>query len=161
MSRRDDHGEMMLRRQDRVRRVVNMVTLATPAGLMLARMGHADLVPGPNGVWVASGYSSRFPAPKASAVTIGDVVLLRLDDEHLAGRPHLLRHESRHSVQWACWLGLLGFPIAYGLASLWSWWKLRDMALANVFEVRAGLVDGGYLREGESPIAGSQRRARR
>src|SRR4051794_11918979 len=163
---RDDHGGMTpdgtrLRGRDRWRRVVNVVTLATPAGLVLARLGHATLIPGPHGVWVASGYRSRFPAPHASAVTIGDVVLLRLDDEQLAARPRLLTHESRHSAQWACWLGLFGFPVAYGTASLWSWWKLRDLALANVFEVRAGLVDGGYLREGESPTAGSRRRARR
>jgi hypothetical protein len=151
---------MRLRTRDRVRRVVNIVTLATPVGLLLARSGHAHLVAGPNGTWVAMGYRARFPAPRAPAVTIGDVVLLRLDDERLARRPTLLTHESRHSVQWACWLGMIGFPIAYGAASLVSWWRVRDFALANTFEVRAGLVDGGYLRPGETVSSGSRRPAR-
>ena len=155
-----DHGAVQtlapepasaLRPRDRLRRVVNLVFLATPAGWLLARTGHAHLRPGLHGVWVATGYRSRVPAPRAPAVTIGDVVLLRLDDEQLARRPRLLTHEARHSGQWACWLGMLGFPVAYGVASLWSWFRIRDFARANVFEVRAGLVDGGYLPAGEGP----------
>jgi hypothetical protein len=133
---------------DRLRQVVNVITLATPLGLLLARLGHARLRPGPHGTIVAAGYRSRFPAPHASAVTVGDVVLLRLDDDQLARRPRLLHHESRHSAQWACLLGVVGFPLAYGLASLWSWLRCRSMALQNVFEVRAGLVDGGYRAPG-------------
>jgi hypothetical protein len=133
---------------DRLRRVVNVVTLATPLGLLLARLGHARLRPGPRGTTVAAGYRSRFPAPRASAVTIGDVILLRLDDDQLAQRPRLLAHECRHSMQWAGLLGMVGFPLAYGLASLWSWLRCRNPALRNVFEVRAGLADGGYLAPG-------------
>ena len=49
-------------------------------------------------------------------------------------------------MQWACWLGPVGFLPAYLLASAWSWLRCRDFALRNAFEVRAGLVDGGYLR---------------
>jgi hypothetical protein len=140
-----------LRRADRLRQVVNMVTLATPLGLALAALGGAQLRPGPHGTRVAAGYSWRFPAPRASAVTIGDVILLRLDDEALARRPRLLAHEARHSVQWASSLGVVGFPLLYGAASLWSWLRCHDMALRNVFEVRAGLVDGGYVAEPVSP----------
>jgi hypothetical protein len=125
-----------------------MVTLATPLGLLLARLGHARLRPGPRGTIVAAGYRARFPAPRASAVTIGDVVLLRLDDATLSRRPLLLAHEARHSSQWASLLGVVGFPALYGLASLWSWLRCRNMALHNVFEVRAGLVDGGYMAPG-------------
>lgn len=141
---------------DHLRRVVNLVTLATPLGLLLARLGRARLRPGPRGTTVAAGYRSRFPAPRASAVTIGDVILLRLDDDQLAERPGLLTHEYRHSVQWASLLGVLGFPAAYGLASLWSWLRCRDMAVRNVFEVRAGLADGGYQAPGP-PGAGPPR----
>jgi hypothetical protein len=133
---------------DRLRRVVNVITLATPLGLLLARLGHAHLRPGPHGTTVAAGYRWGFPAPRASAVTIGDIILLRLDDDQLGERPRLLTHESRHSVQWASLLGVVGFPLAYGLASLWSWLRCRNMALRNVFEVRAGLEDGGYLAPG-------------
>ena len=153
---------MRLRSRDWTRRVVNVLTLATPVGLALARSGHARLVPGPHGTWVATGYRSRFPAPRAPAVTIGDVVLLRLDDEHLARRPLLLH--PRVAAQRP--VGLLAraarlprSPTAWPACV--SWWKVRDFALANVFEVRAGLVDGGYLRAGESVSSGSRRPAPR
>lgn len=130
----------------RLRRVVNLVTLGTPLGLLLARRGGAVIEPGPDGLLLATGYRSRVPAPRAPAVTIGDVVLLRLDADELARRPLLLEHEGRHAVQWACWLGPALFVPAYLLASVWSWVRCRDFALRNVFEVRAGLAAGGYVR---------------
>lgn len=140
--------DQRVRAVDRLRQVVNVVTLATPLGLLLAAVGRAHLRSGPHGTIVAAGYRWGFPAPHAPALTIGDVILLRLDDDALARRPRLLVHESRHSTQWACLLGVVLFPLLYGLASLWSWVRCRDMALRNVFEVRAGLVDGGYLAPG-------------
>jgi hypothetical protein len=127
-----------------IRQVVNAVTLATPLGLSLARMGRARLVRGPDGLLLALDYRLPVPAPNAPAVTVGDVVLLRMGSRELAGRPRLLVHEGRHAVQWACWLGPVGFLPAYLLASAWSWLRCRDFALRNIFEVRAGLVDGGY-----------------
>lgn len=135
----------------RVRQVVNALTLATPLGLLLARAGGATLRPGPHGTLVAAGYRSRFPAPRASAVTIGDVVLLRLDDDELARRPLLLEHEARHATQWSTGLGLVGFPLAYALAAGWSWLRCGDGARRNVFEQAAGLVAGGYLPEATRP----------
>ncbi len=133
-----------LRGRHRLRRVVNAVTLGTPLGLLLARTGGATVEQGPDGLLLALGYRSRVPAPRAPAVTVGDVVLLRMDADALAGRPLLLEHEGRHAVQWACWLGPVFFIPAYLLASAWSWLRCRDFALRNVFEVRAGLVAGGY-----------------
>jgi hypothetical protein len=128
----------------RLRRTVNMVTLATPLGLLLARLGGARLERGPHGVLLARGYRLGVPAPRAPAVTVGEVVLLRLDDAQLASRPRMLDHEARHAVQWACWLGPIGFVPAYLTASAWSWLRCRDFAVRNPFEVRAGLADGGY-----------------
>jgi hypothetical protein len=116
-------------RRTAVRQVVNAVTLATPLGLALARMGRATVVRGPDGLLLALGYRAVVPAPRAPAVTVGDVVLLRMGSEELAGRPELLVHEGRHAVQWACWLGPVGFLPAYLLASLWSWLRCRDFAL--------------------------------
>jgi hypothetical protein len=133
-----------VRRRHRLRRTVNAVTLATPLGLLLAVTGRARLRPGPDGTLLAVGYRSPFPAPHARAVTIGDVVLVRMDADELARLPGLLRHEVRHTEQWARLLGLVGFPVAYGLASAWSRLRVGDAATANVFEVAAGLVDGGY-----------------
>jgi hypothetical protein len=137
--------DQSVRAVDRLRQVVNVVTLATPLGLLLAAVGRAQLRRGPHGTIVAAGYGWSFPAPRAPAVTIGDVILLRLDDQALSRRPMLLSHEARHSVQWACLVGVVGFPLLYGLASLWSWLRCRDLAVHNVFEVRAGLADGGYV----------------
>jgi hypothetical protein len=144
-----------------VRRVANALNLSTPAGLLLAVLGRARLRRGPHGTIVAAGYRSRFPAPRAPAVTVGDVILLRLDDDRLAARPQLLAHEARHSAQWAWLLGIAGFPLAYALATLWSLATVGDTALGNVFERRAGLVTGGYLSESTAATDGSRRPGRR
>jgi hypothetical protein len=96
-------------------------------------------------VLLARGYRLAVPAPRAPAVTVGEVVLLRMDDAAIAARPRVLEHEARHAVQWACWLGPVGFLPAYLAASAWSWVRCRDFALRNPFEVRAGLEDGGYV----------------
>jgi hypothetical protein len=75
---------------------------------------------------------------------VGNVVLLRLDDTALAARPTLLRHEARHASQYAWCLGL-PMLVLYVLAAGWSWLRCRDFSSYNVFEVRAGLADGGYV----------------
>jgi hypothetical protein len=144
-----------VRRRDLLRRTVNAVTLATPLGLALAATGRAHLLRGPRGTLLAVGYRSRVPAPRARAVTVGDVVLLRMDADELARLPGLVRHEVRHTEQWAGGLGLLGFPLAYAVASAWSWWRVGDAATANLFEVGAGLVDGGYRRPDPGPAGPS------
>ena len=137
----------------RVRQAVNAVTLATPLGLALARWGRAHVVQGPDGLLLALDYCLPVPAPNAPAVTVGDVVLLRMSSAELMGRPRLLAHEGRHAVQWACWLGPVGFLPAYLLASAWSWLRCRDFARHNAFEIRAGLVDGGYVRaDADQPV---------
>lgn len=156
-------GERAVRRR---RRVVNTVTLGTPAGLLLARLGGASVHDGPHGLLLAAGYRARFPAPRAAAVTVGDVVLLRMPLETALARPRLLAHEAQHADQWARWCGPVVFLPAYGLASAWSWLRHRDAAVGNRFEVAAGLEDGGYGRRtaaagGRTRLrAGSRRRAR-
>ncbi|GAB2690109.1 eCIS core domain-containing protein [Thalassiella azotivora] len=135
----------------RWRSTVNLLTGATAGGLLLARLGRARVEPGPDGLLLACEYAARFPAPRARAVTVGDVVLLRMDVGSARSRPRLLAHERRHAAQWACWLGPVGFLPAYGLASLWSVLRVGDAARANPFEVRAGLADGGYRTEGGTP----------
>lgn len=148
----------------RLRRLANLLNGSTPAGLALARAGGARVSDGPHGLRLAAGYRAWFPAPRAPAVTVGDVVLLRMPLDAALRHPALLRHEAVHAAQWAWFLGPLGFLPAYGLAAAWSWLRLRDTALANWFEVRAGLEDGGYLRPGSRPRArpsGSRRRTPR
>ena len=63
----------------RLRQAINIVTLGTPLGLLVALTGRARPQRGPHGLTLAMGYPKRFPAPNAGAVTIGDVVLLRKD----------------------------------------------------------------------------------
>jgi hypothetical protein len=124
----------------RVRQVVNVVNLSTPLGLLVAVAGRARVRRGPDGLLLASGFRIQVRAP---AFTLGNVVLVRGDDAVLAARPRLLVHEARHATQYACCLGTVMLPL-YGLAALWSWLRCRDPASYNVFEVRAGLEDGGY-----------------
>jgi hypothetical protein len=128
----------------RARRWVNWMNLATPLGLAVALAGRARISRGPHGLLIATGYRWRVPPVHGRAITIGDVVLLGLDEQALARQPKLLAHEARHSSQYARWLGPIGFLPAYGLASLWSWWRTGHPALGNHFEAKAGLEDGGY-----------------
>jgi len=128
----------------RTRQVVNWLNLGTPLGLVVAVAGGSRIRRGPHGLLLAVGYRRRFPPVANRAMTIGDVVLLGMDEAALARRPALLDHEARHSGQYARWLGPAGFLPAYGLASLWSWWCTGSPALKNRFESRAGLEDGDY-----------------
>jgi hypothetical protein len=57
-----------------------------------------------------------------------------------ANNGNLLRHETRHTRQWAIFGGGLGFPIFYGLESL----RTGSDECRNVFERWAGLAEGGY-----------------
>lgn len=120
-----------------------MVNLSTPLGLLVAAAGRATLSAGPDGLILARGY--RLGLPAAPAFTVGNVVLLRIDDQALARRPRLLAHEARHATQYAWCVGPAMLPL-YGLAAAWSWLRCGDASSYNVFECRAGLADGGYVR---------------
>ena len=133
----------------RLRQVANVVNLATPLGLALALAGRGTLRRGPDGLLLA--HAVRLPA-RAPAFTVGNVVLLRLDDAALAHRPRLLVHEARHATQYACCVGPLMLPL-YGLAAAWSWLRCRDPSSYNIFEVRAGLADGGYADHRRREVA--------
>jgi hypothetical protein len=127
----------------RLRQVANWLNLSTPLGLLVARLARARTEDGPEGLVLARG--SRLRVPAAPAFTVGNVVLIRVDDTVLARRPRLLVHESRHATQYAFCAGPLLIPL-YGLAAVWSWLRVGDPATGNVFERRAGLADGGYRR---------------
>lgn len=129
----------------RVRQVANVANLSTPLGLLLAAVGRAAVSAGPDGLLLARGYRLRVPA--APAFTVGNVVLLRIDDVALARRPLLLAHEARHATQYAWCVGPVMLPL-YGLAAVWSWLRCGNPASYNVFERLAGLADGGYQPRG-------------
>jgi hypothetical protein len=125
----------------RVRQTANLLNGSTLLGLATAYAGRARVVPGRRGLLLAHGYRLAFPV--AGAFTVGDVVLTRHPEGWLTDRPRLLRHEERHSWQYAACLGLPMLPL-YGLAVGYSWLRARDLSSHNAFERLAGLADGGY-----------------
>jgi hypothetical protein len=123
----------------RVRLAVNLLNGSTLAGLGAAKAGGARLARVPDGLLVGTGY--RLPVPSAPAFTLGNVVIT-----HRAalepGTP-LLRHEARHSTQYAWCAGLLMLPLYFTAAGV-SWLVSGDFGAWNVFERGAGLADGNY-----------------
>jgi len=128
-----------VRARHRVRLAVNLVNGSTLAGLAVSLIGGARLGRFPDGLLVGTGY--RLPVPAAPAFTLGNVIISRLDA--LARDGVLLRHEARHSTQYACCGGLLMLPLYFAAAGL-SWLVSGDFGAWNVFERGAGLADGGY-----------------
>ena len=129
----------------KLRQLLNLLNLTTPAGLLLARAGQCKVVRGPDGLLLASNWT--WPLPKAAAFTLGNVILYRpraagAFQTRPVGSSPLLRHEARHATQYAC-LGPAFFP-AYFLAAGLSQLRSGDPASRNVFERLAGLRDGGY-----------------
>lgn len=125
----------------RVKALVNLVNGSTLLGLAVAAVGRARVSRGPRGLLLATSFAYRFP--RAGAFTLGNVVLTRHDVEWLAQRDRMLAHEERHSWQYAEALGLPMLPM-YGAAAAWSYLRGGDLSTYNLFEVRAGLTDGGY-----------------
>jgi len=127
-----------------VRAVGNALNLSTVLGLGLGWAGRARLRRGPDALVFAEDY--RLPLPKASAFTVGNVVLVPGGTAHDVElrQPGTLAHEAAHTWQY---FGLLGLPFLplYALAAGWSWLRTGDPASANWFERSAGLVRGGYV----------------
>ena len=125
----------------RVKRVVNLVNLSTPLGVLVAMLGRARLHPGPRGLLLASDY--QLPIPSAPAFTVGNVVVSPRPPGYLDARPALLLHEERHSWQYVACLGLPMLPL-YAIGAAWSYARGGDLGVHNPFERLAGLADGGY-----------------
>jgi hypothetical protein len=120
---------------------MNAVNFSTLLGLALAWASGATLGRGPDGLVLATRPRRRLL--RASAFTVGNVVLVTVDEPST----ELLSHEARHATQWA-WCVLLFLPL-YWLAAGWSFLRCGDHWSRNVFEQRAGLADGGYV---ENPV---------
>lgn len=128
----------------RVRQVVNLVNLSTLIGLLLAVVGaRRPIVRAPHGLLVAGGY--RLPLPDAPAFTMGNVILVRGATADLLQRDRLLRHEERHSTQYAYCLGPF-MVVAYLVCAGASLAMCGDPASYNPFERLASLADGGYVK---------------
>jgi hypothetical protein len=123
----------------RVRLAVNLLNGSTLAGLGAAKAGGARLARMPDGLLVGTGY--RLPVPPAPAFTLGNVIITRRPVLE-PGSP-LLRHEARHSTQYAWCGGLLMLPLYFAAAGV-SWLVSGDFGAWNAFERGAGLADGNY-----------------
>lgn len=128
---------------ERVRWTLNWLNGSTLLGLLAARIGGCETKPAASGLIFAHSYSPRLP--RASAFTVGCVVLFRAGPEEVAARQLLVAHEARHSTQYALCLGVPFLPL-YFLAAGISWLLTGDPASRNPFEQAAGLRDGGYLQ---------------
>ena|SRR5690625_1723929 len=138
--------------RQRARQWVNIVNVSTALGLLVGLVGRVRFARGPDGLICGHGY--RLPIPPALAFTVGNVVLLRIDEEALVRRPMLLAHEARHATQYAWCLGPV-MLVLYALAAGWSFVLTGDPASRNVFERDAGLRAGGYM---EKPLRAIFRR---
>ena len=128
-----------MRPRHRVRLAVNLLNGSTLAGLAVSLAGRARLARFPDGLLVGTGY--RLPVPPAPAFTLGNVILTRRDVPGYDAV--LLRHEARHSTQYAWCGGLLMLPLYFAAAGV-SWLLSSDFGAWNIFERGAGLADGGY-----------------
>lgn len=128
-----------MRARYRVRLAANLANGSTLAGVAIGLAGRVRLALAPEGLVVGTGY--RLPVPPVPAFTMGSVILTRR--EALPSDTALFRHEARHSTQYAWCGGLLMLPLYFASAGA-SWLLSGDVGAWNVFERRAGLIDGGY-----------------
>ncbi len=132
--------------------MVNLLNGSTLAGLAVARAGGARFGRLPDGLLAGTDY--RLPVPSAPAFTLGNVIIT-----HRAtlepGSP-LLRHEARHSTQYAWCGGVFMLPLYFSAAGL-SWLISGDFGAWNVFERGAGLADGNYTARPLRPALRFQR----
>lgn len=139
-----------LSRRQAMRRALNLVNGTTAAGLLVARIGGVPVHRGPGGLLLAGGW--KLGLPHAAAFTVGNVILYRsrvAQAFDAAPASTLLRHEARHSSQYAV-LGLAFLPLYFAAAG-YSRLRTGDPASSNIFEVLAGLADGGYRPPPSSP----------
>ncbi len=127
----------------------NRMNGSTLLGLAIARLGRCRVTRGERGMVLADHY--RFGFPAGGAFTVGSVAITAGDwPELLADRPTLIRHEERHSYQYARFGGLPFIPLYVG-ALAWSKLTTGDYWSRNWFERDAGLGIGGYVEAGLRP----------
>jgi hypothetical protein len=141
-----------VRARHRVRLAVNLLNGSTLAGLAAAKAGRARLARHPDGLVVGTGY--RLPVPSAPAFTLGNVIITHRAD--LTPGTPLLRHEARHSTQYAWCGGVLMLPLYFTAAGV-SWLVSGDFGAWNAFERGAGLADGNYTARPLRPVLRLQR----
>ena len=132
------------------RQRLNRINLSTPLGLLIAKIFGGATIQLNNGIYVNYGRKGKYN--NSWAITIGDVILTKTDKNCKlcqSGKHHdlsnaLLRHELVHSEQYAKFGGLI-FLALYLFASIKSFIIYRNRWQGNIYEIQAGLQDGGYI----------------
>jgi hypothetical protein len=124
-------------------RTLPVTAMAVPWGL-----AHGGTPTVRGGLIVVSGMDGGHGA--RSTVTLGSVALTARSGPRLNAA--YLTHERRHSEQWAVF-GPVGFPVAYGAAEAAAERWFGGHGYGNVFEIAAGLLEGGYDVSYDAPAA--------
>ena len=132
------------------RQRLNRLNLSTPLGLLIAKIIGGTTIQLENGLYMNYGRKGKYK--KAEVITVGDVLLVTFNKDCLHCQqkdlydlsPNLLRHELKHSEQFAKFAGII-FLALYLFASIKSYIQYKNFWQGNIFEIQAGLVDGNYL----------------
>jgi len=135
---------------NRKRHILNNLNLSTFLGLLISKIIGGTTIQLDNLIYINYGRKGKYS--KAWAITIGDVILAKKDrhcDKCKSGKPHdlsnaILRHELKHSEQFAKFGGVI-FLALYSFASIKSFIIYRNHWQGNIYEIQAGLKDGGYI----------------
>ena len=135
---------------NRKRHILNNINLSTFLGLLISKIIGGKTVKLNNGMYMNYGRKGKYS--KSWAITIGDVILTKQDKNCKfckLGKLHelstaTLRHELKHSEQFAKFGGVI-FLALYLLESIKSFIIYRNYWQGNIFEIQAGLKDGGYI----------------
>jgi len=132
------------------RQRLNRFNLSTPLGLLIAKIFGGKTIQLENGLYMNYGRKGKYQ--KAEVITVGDVLLVTFNKDcpHCQQKdlyklsPKLLRHELKHSEQYAKFGGII-FLALYLFASIKSYIQYKNIWQGNIYEIQAGLEDGGYI----------------
>lgn len=128
----------IMRAMPMIRRIANAP--ASGVGLIVAASNGAQCATSAGGLIVCGGAANN---PGGGGTTIGDVFVTDKSTSVVLQNPELIKHELRHSDQWAGW-GPFLYPVAYGVAATYSTVTAGNYACGNYFEFDANFGDGGY-----------------
>jgi hypothetical protein len=132
------------------RHILNNFNLSTFLGLLITKIIGGTTIQLDNHIYINYGRKGKYN--KAWAITIGDVVLAKKEKNceqcklgHAYYLPNrILRHELKHSEQFAKFGGVI-FLALYLFASIKSFIIYKNVWQGNIYEIQAGLEDGGYI----------------
>jgi RHS repeat-associated protein len=115
--------------------------LATAVGLVVALSSEAECSGITKNMMIICGGATSNPG--GGGTTFGNVFVTTMSVNAVTSDPKLVGHEDAHATQWAIF-GPILFPVLYGLESENSRMSIGNYACWNIFEIWAGLSEGGY-----------------